>query len=84
LTRLSGEYLRCIAGRHELIVPAPGAEGFDSLVVLTRQAFAAGPWAIHARLFNEFHALTLAVGNAHCGRRRNCDGCPLSVDHHAQ
>jgi endonuclease III-like uncharacterized protein len=31
-------------------------------------------------LYNEFHALTVAVGKAHCGRTARCEGCPLAED----
>ena len=34
----------------------------------------------HAQFFNEFHALTVAVGKAHCGRTARCAGCPLAAD----
>jgi len=36
--------------------------------------------ADRARLYNEFHALTVAVGKAHCGRTARCEGCPLEKD----
>jgi endonuclease III-like uncharacterized protein len=32
------------------------------------------------RLFNEFHALTVAVGKKHCSVRAKCVGCPLAAD----
>jgi endonuclease III-like uncharacterized protein len=32
------------------------------------------------QLFNEFHALTVAVRKAHCGRVARCEGCPLAAD----
>ena len=31
-------------------------------------------------LFNELHALLVAVGKAHCRTRPRCDGCPLRFD----
>jgi endonuclease-3 related protein len=74
------EYLRRIAVRHQLLTLLPGCKGYESLADLTRQAFAADPPAHHASLFNEFHALTVAVGKAHCGRTPNCSGCPLAQD----
>jgi endonuclease-3 related protein len=79
---VADEYLRRIAERHQLIAPLPGRDrtGYESLVHLTRQAFGADPAASHARLFNEFHALTVAVGKAHCRRVAHCAGCPLSAD----
>jgi endonuclease-3 related protein len=79
---VADEYLRRIAERHQLLTPAPGRnrQGYDSLVQLTQQAFASDPGATRARLFNEFHALTVAVGKAHCGRKARCEGCPLAAD----
>jgi endonuclease-3 related protein len=77
---LADEYLRRIAHRHELILDARGDKGYESLVALTRHAFALDPPANHAQLFNEAHALTVAVGKAHCGRTPQCIGCPLAPD----
>lgn len=82
---IADEYLRRIAERHQLLVPAPGhnRKGYESLTALTRQAFAADAPRDQARLFNEFHALTVAVGKAHCRRAAHCAGCPLADDPHA-
>jgi endonuclease III related protein len=80
---VADDYLRRIAVRHRLLTPAPGRKGYESLVQLTRQAFASDPPARHARLFNEFHALTVAVGKKHCGRTPQCSGCPLAADLHS-
>jgi endonuclease-3 related protein len=77
---VADEYLRRIAERHGLVVLPPGAKNYDALTNLTRQAFALDPASDHARLFNEFHALTVAVGKAHCGRAARCEGCPLAGD----
>jgi endonuclease-3 related protein len=77
---VADEYLRRIAVRHALLEPAPGRKGYEDLAALTRQAFASDPASAHSRLFNEFHALTVAVGKAHCGRTANCAGCPLAAD----
>lgn len=77
---VADEYLRRIAERHQLIGPAAGRIGYDTLANLTRQAFANDPEQDQARLFNEFHALTVAVGKAHCGRTPRCEGCPLAAD----
>jgi endonuclease-3 related protein len=81
---VADEYLRRIAERHQLVTPAPGRNrrGYESLVNLTQAAFAAEPASHRVRLFNEFHALTVAVGKAHCGRRAQCAGCPLAADPH--
>ncbi len=77
---VADEYLRRIAERHGLLTVTPGGKGYDSLAELTRQAFSADPEADRARLFNEFHALTVAVGKAHCGRTARCADCPLAED----
>ena len=79
---VADEYLRRIVERHRLLAPAPGRnrQGYDALVALTRRAFAADPAEDRERLFNEFHALTVAVGKAHCGRTAHCSGCPLAAD----
>lgn len=79
---VADEYLRRIAERHQLLAPPPGRNhrGYESLVQLTVEAFAADPAGKRALLFNEFHALTVAVGKAHCGRIANCTGCPLAGD----
>ena len=31
-----------------------------------------------AALYNEYHALLVRLGKLHCGRRPNCEGCPLA------
>lgn len=79
---VADEYLRRIAERHELVQPAPQKDrnGYESLVMLTRRAFADEVAEGHAQFFNEFHALTVAVGKAHCGRTARCEGCPLAGD----
>jgi endonuclease-3 related protein len=81
---VADEYLRRIAERHLLLVPASGRNraGYDSLANLTCQAFAADAPENQAGLFNEFHALTVAVGKAHCRRTAQCAGCPLAADPH--
>jgi endonuclease III related protein len=79
---VADEYLRRIAERHRLIVPAPGRNrsGYEALVQLTAKAFASEPERERAQLFNEFHALTVAAGKAHCRRVAECEGCPLEPD----
>ena len=79
---VADEYLRRIAERHALLDPAPGRNrrGYESLVQLTVDAFAHDPSASRAQLFNEFHALTVAVGKAHCSRTPDCAHCPLRDD----
>jgi endonuclease-3 related protein len=77
---VADEYLRRIAERHQLVEPPPGRNrrGYEALVELTARAFASEPEK--APLFNEFHALTVAVGKAHCRRVAICEGCPLAGD----
>lgn len=79
---VADEYLRRMAARHSLIDPAPekNHRGYESLVQLTRDAFAHDRSADQAHLFNEFHALTVAVGKAHCRRNPDCEHCPLAGD----
>jgi len=79
---VADEYLRRIAERHKLLAPVSGRSriSYGSLIDLTRSAFANDPASTHAQLFNQFHALTVAVGKAHCGRAARCDGCPLAGD----
>jgi endonuclease III related protein len=79
---VADEYLRRIAERHQLVEPPPGRDrkGYEWLAHLTRQAFSDEVAAGHAQFFNEFHALTVAVGKAHCGKTARCAGCPLAED----
>jgi endonuclease-3 related protein len=77
---VADEYLRRIAERHGLVELPKGSKRYDALAELTRRAFAGDPPTEQARLFNEFHALTVAVGKAHCGRTARCEGCPLAGD----
>ncbi len=79
---VADEYLRRIVERHGLIAieSARKHRAYDALTDLTRRAFSADSAAIHVGLFNEFHALTVAVGKAHCGRTAKCKGCPLAGD----
>ncbi len=79
---VADEYLRRIATRHRLTNPAPekNLKGYESLAQLARDAFESDARSNHAQLFNEFHALTVAVGKRHCGKVPNCDRCPLAGD----
>ena len=79
---VADEYLRRIAVRHGLVNPAPGKnrKGYAALVQLTRNAFASDPDENFALLFNEFHALTVAVGKAYCRKTPDCAHCPLRAD----
>lgn len=79
---VADEYLRRIAERHKLLAPPEirGRAAYQALADLTRAAFARNPESDRAALFNEFHALTVAVGKAHCGKNPRCEGCPLEWD----
>lgn len=79
---VADEYLRRIAERHSLLAPPSGRKriSYDALADLTREAFASDPASTRGQLFNEFHALTVAVGKAHCGRTARCEACPLAAD----
>lgn len=79
---VADEYFRRIAGRHGLTaaVPERNRKGYEVLTRLTRQAFSNEPLRSKIQIFNEFHALTVAVGKAHCGRKPDCRDCPLASD----
>lgn len=79
---VADEYLRRIASRHRLIDPPPvhNRSGYEALVQITRDAFAADRDEDRAQLYNEFHALTVEVGKRYCGRVAHCEGCPLAPD----
>ncbi len=79
---VADEYLRRIAERHSLLKPAPGRTkiSYDALTDLTQRAFAPDNLKNRPQLYNEFHALTVAVGKAHCGRSPRCENCPLADD----
>ena len=79
---VADEYLRRIAARHRLLEPSPekNGKGYEALVQLTRDAFSSDSVENRAMLFNEFHALTVAVGKAHCRRSPECVRCPLRAD----
>jgi endonuclease-3 related protein len=72
------EYLRRIADRH-------GLAGRDRKYVEVQQlvdtAFANDPAELRLQLYNEFHALVVAVGKQHCGPKPRCEGCPLAPFH---
>ena len=79
---VADEYLRRIAERHGLL-PSPvprNARGYQALTALTHDAFAQDRMQDQRKLFNEFHALTVAVGKAHCGSTPRCEDCPLAAD----
>ncbi len=63
-------YTRRVLRRHRLI---SGGDNYETI----RELFHASLEA-DARLFNEYHALFVAVGKRHCRRRARCEGCPLA------
>ncbi|MBN2563478.1 MAG: endonuclease III domain-containing protein [Phycisphaerae bacterium] len=67
-------YTARVAGRHGLI---DGAVGYEELKSLFEDNLPAD-----TRMFNEYHALLVAVGKRHCRPRARCDGCPLDVFQH--
>lgn len=79
---VADEYLRRIALRHQLIDPPPGKNrrSYEAMAHLTRDAFKHDPESNQAMLYNESHALTVAVGKAHCGKTPDCKHCPLARD----
>ena len=75
------EYLRRVTVRHGLV---PEKSKYREIQSLAEQAFAehaAGESREElARHYNEFHALVVQVGKAHCGRVAKCEGCALEGD----
>ncbi|MBI2528024.1 MAG: endonuclease III domain-containing protein [Candidatus Rokubacteria bacterium] len=65
-------YSRRVLARHRLVAPDIGYEDLRRFL----EAHLPGD----PRLFNELHALLVAVGKSHCGARPRCGGCPLSGD----
>jgi endonuclease-3 related protein len=65
-------YSRRVLIRHRLVEPRAGYEEVRALVEarLPRDP----------QLFNELHALLVAVSKSHCRTRPRCEGCPLRRD----
>jgi endonuclease III related protein len=72
------EYLRRIADRHGL---AGRDRKYGEVQRLVDDAFANDPAEFRLPLYNEFHALVVAVGKHHCGPKARCEGCPLAAFH---
>ena len=72
------EYLRRIADRHGL---AGRDRKYGEVQRLVDDAFANDPAEFRLQLYNEFHALVVAVGKHHCGPKPRCEGCPLAPFH---
>jgi len=68
-------YTRRIAVRHRL-APKNDAD-YEKL----KAAFEAS-LPRETALYNEYHALIVAVGKRHCGPRAKCEGCPLAAFPH--
>lgn len=75
------EYLRRVTARHGLV---PERAKYAEIQAVAESAFAqdAGRESREelARHYNEFHALIVQVGKAHCGRVARCEGCALEFD----
>jgi endonuclease III related protein len=69
------EYLRRITTRHRLAYDNWKYTHHQELV---QAAFASDPPEFQVPLYNEFHALVVAVGKHHCGPNPHCEGCPLA------
>jgi endonuclease-3 related protein len=72
------EYLRRITDRHGL---AGRDRKYAEVQRLVDDAFANDPAESRLPLYNEFHALVVAVGKHHCGPKARCEGCPLAAFH---
>lgn len=67
-------YTARIASRHGLIEPDVG---YDPLKALFEDRLPR-----NVQLYNEYHALLVAVGKQHCRKRARCNGCPLDGFEH--
>lgn len=65
-------YTRRVLGRHRLLPPGAPYEAV--------RAFLESHLPSDPRLFNEYHALLVAVGKRHCRAAPRCEGCPLRFD----
>ena len=79
---VADEYLRRVTERHGLVTGElkPGRKTYDALVQLTAAAFADDPPHSRLGLYQEFHALVVAVGKEYCRKTSRCQGCPLAED----
>lgn len=71
-TFVADTYLRRVLARHRLLGPTADYEA--------ARAFVQAHLPSDPALFNEFHALLVAVGKTHCRTVPHCDGCPLKFD----
>jgi endonuclease-3 related protein len=65
-------YTRRVLSRHRIV---PGDIGYEALRRRLETNLPGDP-----ALFNELHALLVAVAKSHCRARPRCDGCPLRFD----
>ena len=65
-------YTRRVLSRHRMV---PADIGYEALRRHLETNLPGDP-----ALFNEFHALLVAVAKSHCRARPRCEGCPLRFD----
>jgi endonuclease-3 related protein len=65
-------YARRVLARHRLI---DASAGYEEARRWVEAHLPSDP-----ELFNEFHALLVAVGKSHCRAQPRCEGCPLRFD----
>ena len=75
------EYLRRVTVRHGLAGEKAKYAEIQALAeaAVTGEQNSESPTEL-ARHYNEFHALMVQVGKAHCGRVARCEECPLAWD----
>jgi len=69
---VANAYARRVLARHRLIGSRAGYE--------EARGWLEAHLPSDPALFNEFHALLVAVAKSHCGSRPRCDGCALRFD----
>ena len=67
-------YTARVVGRHGLL---DGSAGYDEIKALFED-----PLPAEAQMFNEYHALLVAVGKRHCKPHAQCSDCPLERFEH--
>jgi endonuclease-3 related protein len=65
-------YTRRVLSRHRMV---PADIGYEALRRYLETHLPGDP-----AVFNEFHALLVAVAKSHCRARPRCEGCPLRFD----
>jgi endonuclease-3 related protein len=65
-------YTRRVLSRHRIV---PADIGYEELRRVVEAGLPRDP-----ALFNELHALLVAVAKSHCRARPRCEGCPLRFD----